>query len=99
MAEEELEEAVAGVVMRDSAGTAASGTPLTLEEKEALVSARAEEKRSAVRREALGWDRYDTYLRVVGFLFGLDLSRVLLWYFFCLLITSHRPRQSSGDDR
>ena len=29
----------------------------TLKEKEAAITTRAEEKRSAVRREALGWDR------------------------------------------
>ncbi|CAM9142920.1 unnamed protein product [Ectocarpus sp. 12 AP-2014] len=57
VAEERIEEAASAVVGGNAAGTAASGTPLTLEEKEALVSARAEEKRSAVRREALGWDR------------------------------------------
>lgn len=62
MAEERIEEAASAVVGGDAAGTAASGTPLTLEEKEALVSARAEEKRSAVRREALGWDRYNLFM-------------------------------------
>lgn len=29
-----------------------------LKEKEAAINTRAEERRSAVRREALGWDRY-----------------------------------------
>lgn len=38
--------------------TAVAVVPLTLEEKEAAINTRAEERRSAVRREALGWDRY-----------------------------------------
>lgn len=28
-----------------------------IKEKEAVICSRAEEKRSAIRREALGWDR------------------------------------------
>lgn len=38
-------------------GEAAAAVALTLQEKEAVINIRAEEKRSAVRREALGWDR------------------------------------------
>lgn len=39
-------------------GGEASAVALTLEEKEALINTRAEERRSAIRREALGWDRW-----------------------------------------
>lgn len=41
-------------------GGEASAVALTLEEKEAVINTRAEERRSAIRREALGWDRCDS---------------------------------------
>lgn len=53
-----------------AASTMASTLPLTLEEKEAVISSRAEENRSAVRRTPLGWDRYVAF----GVIFFFRLS-------------------------
>lgn len=59
--------------------------PLTLEEKQAVINNRAEERRSAVRRETLGWDRCARTMLVWFCVAKHDTYDVVAWDRSCFM--------------